>query len=95
MDQIELKLLKFSTSSSLKLHVGFNWTGEGFEYVIVIVKLSMEIHYFAGFDYSLWTTWSSAYISIFFLSVFLEYDQYISNLRFCSLYWNIFIFFFF
>ena len=41
-----------------------------------------------------WTSWSSTYTSIFFPSVFSEYDQDILNLRFCSLCWNIFIFFY-
>ena len=70
MYQVELKLLEFSTSSSSKFFVGFDWAGVQFEHVIVIVKLSLKIHYSAWFDYSPWTSWSSTYISIFFPSVF-------------------------
>ena len=66
MYQVELKLLEFSTSSSSKFFVGFDWAGVQFEHVIVIVKLSLKIHYSAWFDYSPWTSWSSTYISIFF-----------------------------
>ena len=70
MNQVELKLLEFLASLSSKLFVGFDWAEAGFEHVIVIVKLSLEIHYSAWFDYSPWTSWNSTYISIFFPSVF-------------------------
>ena len=49
MNQVELKLLEFSANSSSKLFVGFDWAGVGFEHVIVIVKLSLKIHYSAWF----------------------------------------------
>ena len=63
--------LEFLTSS-LKLFVGFDWAGVGFEHVIVIVKPSLDIHYSTWFDYSLGLVEVLHIFLFFFFPVFSQ-----------------------